>query len=260
MNALGELRLYLKIRPDVAQLRKLFGMHISVNVAGQIVLTILHMLNIFTPVVPPKYKFLAMAVIGALNLVLSILAHYSNPDGTPASEPFALTAEQLAQYQKLFATTAKLFVLAVVLGRSAQAEPMARFYATGATFEQYSHPELTGWAAMALPLDQARQNWSFTEYDVTASREKPAALQTSVRTGFATQVKAIGPLRIFAIADGGYATANNAAGGAVGGGFLGFLPLGKKKVWNLLGAYRILKTSVASGSPKFYQLGFGRTF
>jgi hypothetical protein len=153
---------------------------------------------------------------------------------------------------------AVLLAIASSLTCLAQA-PMGHFYATFASFQQQTHPELTGGAAVALPLDQKEQNWSFTSYDVTPRLiGKVFSTQTSVRTGFATSVKDIGPCRIFALVDGGYAIAGNTASGAVGGGFVGVCPLGKTK-FKALGAVRIIKTA-DPGSPKSYQLGIGRTF
>ncbi|MES2136982.1 MAG: hypothetical protein V4502_07990 [Pseudomonadota bacterium] len=134
-----------------------------------------------------------------------------------------------------------------------------KFYMTGAVFSPAVHPELTGVAAVAIPLDSAEQNWSYTSYDVTPRKAARAfTFQTSVRTGFATQVKALGRVRLFALIDGGYAQLDNTAGGAVGGGFIASLAV--SKTVKLLAAYRILKTSVAAGSPKDFVLAIGRTF
>ena len=65
---------------------------------------------------------------------------------------------------------------------------------------------------------------------------------------------------IFAVVDGGYASTGKDAGGAVGGGFMAVKPLGKSGAWKVLVAYKIMKTSVAPGSPKQFYLGFGRSF
>lgn len=64
-------------------------MHISVNVGLQIFITLLHMGNILLPVVPPARKPLVMALLGIGNVAVSTLAHYSNPDGTPAWQAWA---------------------------------------------------------------------------------------------------------------------------------------------------------------------------
>ncbi len=149
--------------------------------------------------------------------------------------------------------------LALLLLFSLPLLAQGRFYMLGAVATPNAHPVVTGMAAVAIPFDKAEQNWSYTSYDVTAHLVNSIfTYQTSIRTGFATQVKTIGPIRIFALVDGGYAQVENTAGGAVGGGFVAVCPLGKN--WKLVPAYRILKTSVAPGSPKSFVLAVGRTF
>ncbi len=39
-------------------------------------------------VVPPKYQALAAGVIGVLQAIQGTLAHYYNPDGTPAATAY----------------------------------------------------------------------------------------------------------------------------------------------------------------------------
>ncbi len=142
---------------------------------------------------------------------------------------------------------------------TAQTMP-SKFYATFANFQTISHPELTGGAAIAIPLDQKQENYSFTTYDVTPRLIKNQfSIQTSVRTGIATSIKDIGPCRIFALVDGGYATTGESGSGAIGGGFTAVCPMFKLPSWKLLGGARIIKTA-EPGSPKSYQLGFGRSF
>jgi hypothetical protein len=149
-----------------------------------------------------------------------------------------------------------LFLLALPLAAQA---PSQKFYASFLNFQQYTHPQLTGGAAVALPLDHARENWSFTSYDVIPRlADRKLTIQTSVRSGVATTIKTIGPCRIFALVDGGYATSGTGASAAIGGGFVGVCPIGKTK-FKILGATRILKTA-DPGSPKSFQLGFGRSF
>jgi hypothetical protein len=148
------------------------------------------------------------------------------------------------------------FLLALPLA----AQPMSsRFYSVGATFQTYSHPELTGWAAVALPLDQARQNWSFSAYSVVPSA-KPFRIRTATTTGFATQIKVLGPCRVFALAMGGFVTdgQNSSATGSVGP--LGVCPLNHRATWQVLGAYLRTKTNLPGQDPPSYWLGIGRSF
>ncbi len=135
-----------------------------------------------------------------------------------------------------------------------------KFYATGATFQTASHPELTGWAAIALPLDQKRENWSFSAYAVTPSKGSPFTLRTSTTTGFATQIKALGPCRIHALAMGGFVTNGQNSSGTGSVGPLGVCPAFKSKTWKIVGAYLRTKTALPGTDPASYWLGIGRTF
>jgi hypothetical protein len=58
---------------------------ISVNVIIQAVASVLHLANLANHIVPAKYKFWVAGVIMICQGLTGILAHYKNPDGTPAS-------------------------------------------------------------------------------------------------------------------------------------------------------------------------------
>lgn len=139
------------------------------------------------------------------------------------------------------------------------AQMPSRFYAVGSEFQTQSHPELTGWAAVALPLDEKRENWSISAYSTTPSR-LPLRLRTATATGFATQIKSVGPCRVYALAIGGFATdgTNNSATGSVGP--LGVCPLNHRRTWELVGAYLRTKTNLPGSDPPSYWLGLGRSF
>ena len=140
----------------------------------------------------------------------------------------------------------------------AQSMP-AKFYSVGAEFQTYSHPELTGWAAVAIPLDQKHENYSFSAYSVIPGAN-PFRIRTATTTGFATQLKVIGPCTVFALAMGGFVTdgQNSSATGSVGP--LGVCPLDHRHTWSVLGAYLRTKTNLPGQDPPSYWLGFGRTF
>ena len=152
------------------------------------------------------------------------------------------------------------FTSLIVLTLPLAAQTMTpRFYALGAEFQTVSHPELTGFAAVALPLDQKRENWSFSAYSVVPSA-KPLRIRTATTTGFATEIKVLGPCHVFALAMGGFVTdgQNNSATGSVGP--LGVCPLDHRGTWSILGAYLRTKTNLPGQDPPSYWLGFGRTF
>jgi hypothetical protein len=110
----NELRLYLKLRPDLNRIKELSRMKLSVNVVGQMLLTILHMGNLALGFVPAADKFYVTAALGFLQIVISVLAHYRNPDGSPASQPYGLTESDLAQYRRIFGGAAKIIIVVLV--------------------------------------------------------------------------------------------------------------------------------------------------
>ena len=50
----------------------------------QIIIGILHIVNLLLPQIPVKYKPIAMGVLAVGNVIVSEIAGNSNPDGTPA--------------------------------------------------------------------------------------------------------------------------------------------------------------------------------
>jgi hypothetical protein len=61
---------------------------ISVNVLIQALAGVLHFANMANWIVPAKYKFWIAGVIMICQGLTGILAHYSNPNGTPAEIPY----------------------------------------------------------------------------------------------------------------------------------------------------------------------------
>lgn len=86
-------------------------MKLSTNVIGQALMTALQMGNVLTSFVPASGKFYLAAGLGVIQIVLSVLAHISNPDGTPATMPYGLDSNDLAQYQRIFGGVAKIIIL-----------------------------------------------------------------------------------------------------------------------------------------------------
>jgi len=59
-------------------------MTVKTNGLVQILALALQVLNQILDQVPPRAKFWVMLAISALQVVISILAHFQNPDGTSA--------------------------------------------------------------------------------------------------------------------------------------------------------------------------------
>ena len=63
-------------------------MRFSVNVAIQMLALVAQGLNATQELLPERGKFWAMVVLSAVQGVAAVLAHFANPDGTPAEAPY----------------------------------------------------------------------------------------------------------------------------------------------------------------------------
>jgi hypothetical protein len=63
-------------------------MPLSVNYVIQILGVILQVINQTSDTLPPKGKFWATVIMAVIQGVIGVLAHFSNPDGTPSSVPY----------------------------------------------------------------------------------------------------------------------------------------------------------------------------
>jgi hypothetical protein len=63
-------------------------MTLSVNSVIQILGILLQFLNQALDTSSPKIKFWATVIMSVIQGVIGVLAHFSNPDGTPSSVPY----------------------------------------------------------------------------------------------------------------------------------------------------------------------------
>lgn len=63
-------------------------MKLSINIIIQALGTVLQVLNLVSGMIPPKYQWLVAGLVGIIQAVTGMLAHWSNPDGTPATAPY----------------------------------------------------------------------------------------------------------------------------------------------------------------------------
>ena len=82
------IRLWWALRSIPNQLKELSNMKFSVNVAIQMLALVAQGLMQTQDLLPPRGKFWAMAVLSAVQGVVAVLAHFRNPDGTPAAAPY----------------------------------------------------------------------------------------------------------------------------------------------------------------------------
>ena len=83
-----ELRIYWRLRPLITQSRKLTHMRLSINVAIQMLALVAQGLNVSVDLLPAKGKFWAMVALSAVQGSAAVLAHFANPDGTPAEAAY----------------------------------------------------------------------------------------------------------------------------------------------------------------------------
>jgi hypothetical protein len=83
-----ELRLWWRLRPLVNELKEMTKMKFSVNVAIQMLALVAQGLNASIDLLPGRGKFWAMVGLSAVQGVAAVLAHFANPDGTPAQAPY----------------------------------------------------------------------------------------------------------------------------------------------------------------------------
>ncbi|MGQ9687132.1 MAG: hypothetical protein ACUVT2_12620, partial [Thiobacillaceae bacterium] len=83
-----ELRLWWRLRPLVKQFQELTKMKFSLNIAIQMLALVAQGLNASADLLPGRGKFWAMVGLSAVQGLTAVLAHFVNPDGTPAQAPY----------------------------------------------------------------------------------------------------------------------------------------------------------------------------
>ncbi len=83
-----ELRIYLRLRPLVERFQELNKMKFSVNVVIQMLALMAQGVNATLDLLPARGRFWAMVGLSVVQGVTAVLAHFANPDGTPAEAPY----------------------------------------------------------------------------------------------------------------------------------------------------------------------------
>jgi hypothetical protein len=63
-------------------------MKFSWNIVTQICGTVLQVINANSSVIPARYQAWVACALGVVQAISGLAAHFSNPDGTPATEPW----------------------------------------------------------------------------------------------------------------------------------------------------------------------------
>lgn len=83
-----ELRMYWRLRPYLSRFQELTKMRFSVNVAIQMIALAAQGINASIALLPGKGKFWAMVALSVAQGAAGVLAHFANPDGSPAKAPY----------------------------------------------------------------------------------------------------------------------------------------------------------------------------
>jgi hypothetical protein len=76
------LRIYWRLRPQIKELKKVMKMKFSLNMIVQILMILAQGYNQISDMIPDEHKTLAALIIGVVQAVTALLAHYANPDGS----------------------------------------------------------------------------------------------------------------------------------------------------------------------------------
>jgi hypothetical protein len=88
-----ELRIYFRLRPILKQIEEVSRMKFSVNSTIQLLALVAQGINAVSDLLPPRGKFYAAVALAAVQGVVGVLAHFSNPDGTHATQPWVRKEE-----------------------------------------------------------------------------------------------------------------------------------------------------------------------
>jgi len=110
-----ELRIYWRLRPYINQLKELCKMRLRTNIVIQILMTLMQAYNQISDLLPAKWKDTAALVMGIIQSVVALLAHYSNPDGTPAASAYAVPKKDGIKMPSIFLFLVAGFLLCAPL-------------------------------------------------------------------------------------------------------------------------------------------------
>lgn len=83
-----EIRIYWAMRPYIKQAKELSKMKFSFNLIVQAGALLVQAGNQLAGIVPVKYQVPVALTVGIIQSVVALLAHFRNPDGTPAQAPY----------------------------------------------------------------------------------------------------------------------------------------------------------------------------
>jgi hypothetical protein len=84
-----EPKIYFRLRPILKQIEEVSRMKFSVNSVIQLLALTAQGINAVSDLLPSRGKFYAAVALAAVQGIVGVLAHFSNPDGTDATQPWA---------------------------------------------------------------------------------------------------------------------------------------------------------------------------
>jgi len=82
------IKLLMKLRPVAEKFRAVLKMRFGVNMVIQILACAIQAYNQVGDLIPPDRREDVAVVVGILQAVVALLAHYYNPDGTAVATPY----------------------------------------------------------------------------------------------------------------------------------------------------------------------------
>lgn len=186
-----ELKIYWKLRPIIKQFKELTKMKFSLNVVIQILMLILQGYNQISDMLDPETRQVATLIMGIIQAVVALLAHYRNPDGTPAKAAYIPKPSSKIPSILMIVGLGTAFFLPALANAQEVAKP--KFGVFGLSVDSTSEKSLAGWGALGLGLTQ--DIISYTDFDVSVVRGttleqalKNEGLQYTFREGAAVRI------------------------------------------------------------------------
>ena len=254
-----EIRMYWRLRPYIKRIKELAHMKLSWNVVVQIIVTLMQAYNQVSDLLPEKWKPGAAVIMGAIQGIVAMISHFSNPDGSSAKLPYE--PPKTIKLPSVFLMVAAAGILCGMFSMPAAAQDSQGF-SLGVALGNQINP--MGWGTYDKQLSE--RVWSYSGYDAIPFWEEGAEsaetgfkkiLHTKFRfnafTGLATRIVKINNLSLFLFGAGGLVTTGETTTGSGKYGGFGHYSLGKG--WGVIaggeGNY-----SPISGTDGMFRFGF----
>lgn len=235
-----ELRIYLRLRPYIKQLKEICKMRLSLNLIVQILMTAMQAYNQISDLLPAKWKTPAALVMGIIQGLVALLAHYSNPDGTPATVAYVAPTNKPNGFGLLLLPL--LLIIPIQTARAQGDKGPENFVAAGVSWNQYAAPQISGNLLYARRLTDTDSTYSWTFVDVLSKSINPFSTSTSLTTGIGQKLLVIGPAKIYGTTGVGIMAGGTNVGYSWSAGGAAFFGIGKG--WAVAPTVRVIKSSL----------------